>query len=250
MVTGTADIPLHKMENIHKWFGKVHALKGVDIELNAGECIGIIGDNGAGKSTLIKILVGLIPKNEGRIFWKGKEVQINSIDDSRKLGVEAVYQDQAVVDCLSVSKNVFLGREITKKIGPLKILDLKRMRDQSEELTRRLSLDIASSDQEVRFCSGGERQGVAIARAMYYEAALTILDEPITALSLKGTKQVLEFVKHLKERNIGVILISHNIGHAYAVADRFILLSKGKNMKNIKKDEVTLAGLEDMLVSV
>lgn len=248
MTTEIENTPLLKMENIHKWYGKVHALQGVDIELHAGQALGIIGDNGAGKSTLIKILVGLIPKNKGTIYWKGNEVEITSIDDSRKIGIEAVYQDQAVVDCLSVSKNVFLGRELTKKVGPFRFLDTQRMRKQTEELTQKLSLDIATVDQEVRFCSGGERQGVAIARAMYYEAALTILDEPITALSLKGTKQVLEFVTHLKERNIGVIVISHNIGHVYAVADRFILMSKGKKMVDLEKDSVTLTDLEDMLI--
>jgi len=250
MTTEMENTPLLKMKNIHKWYGKVHALQGVDIELHAGEAIGIIGDNGAGKSTLIKILVGLIPKNEGNIYWKGNEVEITSIDDSRRIGIEAVYQDQAVVDCLSVSKNVFLGRELTKKVGPFHFLDTRRMREQTEELTQKLSLDIATVDQEVRFCSGGERQGVAIARAMYYEAELTILDEPITALSLKGTKQVVEFVTHLKERNIGVIVISHNIGHVYSVADRFILMSKGKKMVDLKKDSVTLAALEDMLVGL
>ncbi len=250
MTTEIGNTPLLKMENIHKWYGKVHALQGVDIELHAGEAIGIIGDNGAGKSTLIKILVGLIPKNEGNIYWKGNTVDITSIDDSRRIGIEAVYQDQAVVDCLSVSKNVFLGRELTKKVGPFRFLDARRMREQTEQLTQKLSLDIATVDQEVRFCSGGERQGVAIARAMYYEAALTILDEPITALSLKGTKQVLEFVTHLKERNIGVIVISHNIGHVYSVADRFILMSKGKKVVDVEKDSITLTDLEDMLMGL
>ncbi len=242
--------PLLRMENIHKYFGKVHALAGVDVEVNAGEVVGIIGDNGAGKSTLIKILVGLIPMNEGKIYWKGEEVEINSIDDSRKLGIEAVYQDQAVVDCLSVAKNVFLGREPTKSIGPFRFLDLQKMRTHTAVLTQKLGLDISTVEQEVRFCSGGERQGVAITRAMYHEAALTILDEPITALSLKGTKQVIEFVKHLKERNIGVIVISHNIGHVYTVADRFTLMSKGKIMVNIEKNEVSLSSLEDMLVGL
>ena len=250
MATETGNTPLLKMENIHKWFGTVHALQGVDVEVHAGEVVGIIGDNGAGKSTLIKLLVGLIPKNEGAIYWKGSEVDIASIDDSRKMGIEAVYQDQAVVDCLSVSKNVFLGRELTKKFGPFRFLDKEKMREQTEVLTRRLGLDIATVDQEVRFCSGGERQGVAITRAMYYEAALTILDEPITALSLKGTKQVLEFVTHIKERDIGVIVISHNIGHVYAVADRFILMSKGKKMVDVEKNSVTLVDLEDMLIGL
>ncbi|MBD3307343.1 ATP-binding cassette domain-containing protein [candidate division KSB3 bacterium] len=248
MATERTAPPLLKMEGIHKWFGKVHALKGVDVQVDAGEVVAIIGDNGAGKSTLIKILVGLIPKNKGTIYWKGERAAINSIDDSRRLGIEAVYQDQAVVNCLSVSKNVFLGRELTKKIGPFRFLDTRKMQEQTEALTQKLGLDIATVDQEVRFCSGGERQGVAISRAMYYQAALTILDEPVTALSLKGTKQVLEFITQLKERKIGVILISHNIGHAYSVADRFILMSKGEKVEDLPRDAVTMSTLEDMCV--
>jgi len=240
--------PLLRMENIHKWYGKVHALKGVDIEVNAGEVVAIVGDNGAGKSTLIKILVGLIPKNEGEIYWKGKQVEINSIKDSRKLGIEAVYQDQAVVDCLSVSKNVFMGREITKKFGPLKFIDLKKMKYETENLTSKLGLNIASVDQEVRFCSGGERQGVAITRAMHFKANMTILDEPVTALSLKGVNQVLEFVKQLRESGIGVILITHNVGHDYSVADRFIFFSKGEKVADLRKESVTLNDIEDMLL--
>lgn len=186
--------PLLEMSNIQKWFGNVHAIAGVDLTVNSGEVVAIIGDNGAGKSTLIKILVGLISKNGGTIRWEGEEVEINSIHDSRRLGIEPVYQDQAVVDGLSVYKNIYMGRELTKGFGPIKRLDVKRMSEESEKLTKKLGLNIASANQEVRFCSGGERQGVAIARAMCFEAKLTILDEPITALSLKEIKQVMKFI--------------------------------------------------------
>ncbi len=242
--------PLLHMHSIHKYFGKVHALRGVDLTVDSGEVVAVIGDNGAGKSTLIKILVGLIPMNSGKIYWKGEEVSINSITDSRKLGIEPVYQTQAVVDCLSVSNNVFLGREPVKKFGPFRFIDREVMRSNTEELTRRLGLSIATTDQEVRFCSGGERQGVAIARAMYYQAALTILDEPVTALSLKGTRQVIEFVQQLKKKNIGVIIIEHNIGHAYQVADRFVIMSKGKVHTDVRKEDVTLDDVEDITMNL
>ncbi|MBN1834356.1 MAG: sugar ABC transporter ATP-binding protein [Spirochaetales bacterium] len=242
--------PLLEMRNVHKWFGKVRALCGVDLIVDRGEVVAIIGDNGAGKSTLMKILVGLIPMNEGEILWEGTPVRIRSIQDSRQLGIEPVYQDQAVVNCMSVANNVFLGREPVKKFGPFRFLDLKTMRDRSEALTRKLGLNISTVDQEVRFCSGGERQGVAISRAMYHEARLTILDEPIAALSVKGTKQVLEFIEQLKLKDIGVIVIEHNIGHAYRVADRFVIMSRGRVVANVRKEEVTLAALEDMTISM
>jgi simple sugar transport system ATP-binding protein len=242
--------PLLEMRNVHKWFGKVHALHGVNLVVNSGEVVAIIGDNGAGKSTLMKILVGLIPMNQGELFWKGKPTRIRSIQDSRSLGIEAVYQDQAVVNCMSVANNVFLGREPVRRIGPFRFLDMKAMRERTEALTQRLGLSISTVDQEVRFCSGGERQGVAISRVMYFEAQLTILDEPVAALSLKGTNQVLEFIERLKKNHIGVIVIEHNIGHAYRVADQFVIMSRGKIVANLRKDEVTLAQLEDMTINL
>ncbi len=239
---------LLRMCNIHKWFGKVHAVNGVDLTVDRGEVVAIIGDNGAGKSTLIKILVGLISKNEGDIFWEGERVQIDSIEDSRSIGIEPLYQDQAVVDCMKVYQNIFLGREITKKYGPVKVLDLPTMRTESEKYTKKLGLNISSPDQEIRFCSGGERQGVAIARAMCFKAKLTILDEPITALSLKGVKQVINFIQELKQSGVGVMIIEHNLGHAYAVADRFVIMSRGQIVKDVKKADTTLQELEEVTI--
>ena len=235
---------LLQMRGIQKWFGKVHALRGVDLSVDYGEVVAVIGDNGAGKSTLIKILVGLIPMNDGRILWQGSPVTIRSIQDSRALGIEAVYQDQAVVDAMSVADNVFLGREPEIRFGPFRFLDRRLMHRQTESLTRRLGLNISSPDQEMRFCSGGERQGVAISRAMHHEAQLTILDEPVAALSLKGTNQVLEFIEQLKRKNIGVIVIEHNLGHAFRVADRFVIMSHGAVVADVMKRDTTLAELE------
>ena len=242
--------PLLRMCEIHKWFGKVHAVNGVDLTVDSGEVVAIIGDNGAGKSTLIKILVGLIAKNKGDIFWEGKRVDIDCIEDSRKIGIEPLYQDQAVVDCMKVYQNIYLGRELSKKYGPVKILDIPTMRAESEKYTKKLGLNISSPDQELRFCSGGERQGVAIARAMCFKAKLTILDEPITALSVKGVKQVINFIKELKKNNVGVIIIEHNLGHAYAVADRFVIMSRGQIVKDVKKSETTLAELEEVTIQL
>ena len=238
------------MRGVQKWFGKVHAVRGVDLTVDSGEVVAIVGDNGAGKSTLIKILVGLIPMTEGQILWQGAPVAIRSIQDSRALGIEAVYQDQAVVDAMSVADNVFLGREPEIRFGPFRFLDRRLMRRQTESLTRRLGLSISSAEQEMRFCSGGERQGVAISRAMHHQAPLTILDEPVAALSLKGTNQVLEFIEQLKRKNTGVIVIEHNLGHAFRVADRFVIMSHGVVVADVMKKDTSLAELEATTINL
>jgi simple sugar transport system ATP-binding protein len=151
---------------------------------------------------------------------------------------------------MSVASNIFLGREPVVKYGPFSFIDRKLMTEQTKILTEKLGLNIASVDQEVRFCSGGERQGVAISRVMYHQAKLTVLDEPVAALSVKGTNQVLDLIEQLKRKKVGVIVIEHNIGHAYRVADRFIIMSKGEVVANMRKDDVTLSELEDITLKL
>ena len=209
---------LLQIEGIHKWYGKVHALKGLNLDVRAGEVVALIGDNGAGKSTLIKIISGVVPPSEGKIYFKGEEVNIDSVSTARKLGIEAVHQDRTIIGDLDVTKNIFLTREETKSFGPFKILDHRKMREVAKTLTENMGLKISSPDQEVRFCSGGERQGIAIARAMHFKSKLVILDEPTTALSVKGVEKVLNFVNHLKEENIGVIYITHSLRSGYHAA--------------------------------
>ncbi|MCS7114115.1 MAG: ATP-binding cassette domain-containing protein [Nitrososphaerota archaeon] len=239
--------PFLKMENIHKFYGSVHALKGVDFEVQPNEVVGLIGENGAGKSTLIGIISGSIQKSSGRIFVKGKEVEIPSVKAARDLGIETVYQDQAVIDIMSVAKNVFLGRELLKP-GLIKLMDMERMRREAEGVTGLLGLNI-SPDQEVRFCSGGERQGVAIARAMYFKAELVILDEPTAALSISAAQKVLDFVRQLKDSGVSCIIISHNLHHVYPVADRIVVLSKGEKVADMKKEETSIEELEQIMTS-
>jgi len=237
--------PFLRMEGIHKFYGSVHALKGVDFEVGFNEVVGLVGENGAGKSTLIGIISGSIPKSSGRIFVKGKEVEIPSVKAARDLGIETVYQDQAVIDIMSVSKNVFLGRELLKP-GLIKLMDMERMRGEAEGVTSLLGLNI-SPDQEVRFCSGGDRQGVAIARAMYFKAELVILDEPTAALSISAAQKVLEFVRQLKDSGVSCILISHNLYHVYPVADRIIVLSRGQKVADMRKEETSIEELEQIM---
>lgn len=240
------NLPLVRVEDIYKWYGKVQALKGINLEVYPGEVVGLIGDNGAGKSTLIKILSGVLYKNRGKIYWKGEEVNIFSVKEARNLGIETVYQDQAVIGCLSVAQNIFMGRQPVKSWGPIKILDKSKMREESEKLAKDLKLNIPSADQEVRFCSGGERQGVAISRAMYFKAKLVILDEPTTALAISGVNKVLNFITRLKEEKIASIFVTHNLYHVYPVADRFVVLSRGEKVADVEKKDITVQGLTDL----
>jgi len=240
-------MPFLKAENIHKFYGSVHALKGVDFDVWKGEVVGLIGDNGAGKSTLAGIIAGAIPKTAGKIYIKGKEAEISSVQDARRHGIEMVYQDQAVVDTLEVAKNIFLGRELVKP-GLIKLLDVERMRKEAEKALKKLDLR-APPDREVRFLSGGERQGVAISRAMYFKAELVILDEPTAALSVSAARKVLDFVRQLKASGIACVLISHNLYHVYPVADRIVVLSRGEKLADIKKEETTIEELEEVLVT-
>ncbi len=232
-----------RAENIHKWYGSVHALRGVDLEVNPGEVVGLLGDNGAGKSTLIKILTGVISKNKGKIYWDGKEVEISSVNGARRLGIETVYQDQAVINDMSVAQNIFLGRELKKRVGPIEILDKEKMGEEARKISEYLGLAIATPDQEVRFCSGGERQGVAIARAIYFKAKLIILDEPTTALSVQGAERVLNFVRQLKKDGIASIVITHNVHHVYPVSDRFVIMSRGEVVARVEKREISKSEL-------
>ncbi|MFW6138798.1 MAG: ATP-binding cassette domain-containing protein [Spirochaetota bacterium] len=239
--------PIIEMRNVHKWFGKVHAVQGVSLKIYPNEVVGLVGDNGAGKSTLIEMLSGVLAPTSGEIYVKGNKCLINSVDTARKLGIETVHQAQAVAEDRSVAQNIFLGRELCKCFGPIKVLDKNGMRNISTGLTRQLGLNIPSPDHEVRFCSGGERQGVAIARAMYFKARVVILDEPTTALSIKGRDKVLELVKRMKQEGISIIFITHNIHHVYPVADRFVVMFRGKIVKEVKKKDTTLDEIESLL---
>lgn len=238
---------LLRVENLNKWYGKIHALKDFNFSINSGEVVGIIGDNGAGKSTFIKILSGAVQKSKGDIFWNNENIEINSIVDARKLGIETVYQEQALIEKLDVSTNVFLGREITKG-GFIRILDKKSMYEQTHNITTKLGLTMEPA-QEVRFCSGGERQGVAVARAILFSAKLVILDEPTRALSPKGIKRVVEFTKDLKEKGIAVIIISHVFTSLFDVIDRYIGLSRGYEIFEKKKSETDVDELIESIIS-
>lgn len=240
--------PLLKLDDVHKWYGSIHALRGVNLSIYPAECVALLGDNGAGKSTLVKIIAGFITMDKGTIHWKGQIVNIPSVRDATELGIETVYQTLSIVPQLSVAQNIFLGREEVKAFGPFKFIDEKKMSDKASDILHSLRLDVAP-DREVEFCSGGERQGVAIARAMQFKAELVILDEPTTALSVSGVEKVLNFINGLKEQRISSIFISHNMRQLLKVADRFTIMSHGLITHVIEREEATEEKLVDLQLS-
>lgn len=242
---------LLRMLDISKSFGEVISLRNVNFEVGYGEVVGLVGDNGAGKSTLIKIITGYHqPDPGGEIYWKGKKVSHLSVARSRKLGVETVYQERALADQQNIWRNIFMGRELTNKYG---FLDIRTMRSETENLMAQTmgftSLAI-TPETTVKTMSGGERQGIAITRALYFQAELIILDEPTMGLSLSETRKVLNFVADIKNAGKSCIFIDHNIFHVYPVADRIVVLDRGHMAGEFNKGDVTLDELVDKLYLV
>ena len=235
-----------QMVDIHKWFGKVYALRGVDFNVGFNEIVGLVGDNGAGKSTLIKILSGYHIADRGEIYFNGEKVNIQTPKDAKKLGIETVYQEQALAPHVSISRNVFMGREPSKFLG---FIDRKKMDNDSLNVLTDLGLKIKDPNLVVETLSGGQRQGVAIARVLYFKAKLVILDEPTIALSVKESQQVMEFMKQLRSEGISVIFITHNIYHAFQISDRFVILSHGEKLADVRKEETSLDELISLITS-
>lgn len=217
--------PVLALRGVSKRFGAVQALTEVELEVHAGEVVALVGDNGAGKSTLVKTIAGVHPIDEGVIEWEGKPVSINKPHDAQGLGVATVYQDLALCDNLDVVGNLYLGRELLRH----GVIDEVTMEKNSRELLSTLSIRIPSVRIPIASLSGGQRQVVAIARALIGDPKVVILDEPTAALGVEQTAQVLDLVERLRERNLGVILISHNMADVKAVADTVNVLRLGKN---------------------
>jgi simple sugar transport system ATP-binding protein len=239
------------MENISKTFGEVTALRNVDFEVGTNEIVGLLGDNGAGKSTLVKILTGYHqPDPGGRLYWKGEKIDRLSVAKARDLGIEVVYQERALADLQSLWRNIFMGREIANRWG---VLDLAGMRNETRRLmTTAMGFTSAAVTPEsvVGAFSGGERQGVAITRALHFQAELIILDEPTMGLSVTETRKCLEFVTGIKAAGKSAIFIDHNIFHVHPVADRIVVLDRGAVAAQFMKDQITLDGLIEMLSHV
>jgi len=221
--------PLLELRNIHKRFGAIHALEGVDLTLGRGEVVGLMGDNGAGKSTMVKIIAGNFQPSEGDIRLDGEAVRFANSVDARNRGIEVVYQDLALCDNLTAADNVFLGREIKRRVGPFRFLNFKAMAQRSTELFAELQSETRPRDV-VSMMSGGQRQAVAIARTRLSNAGIVLMDEPTAAISVRQVAQVLDLIKRLRDSGVTVILISHRMPDVFTVADRLVVLRRGRKV--------------------
>lgn len=231
--------PMVEVRHVSKSFGNVRALQDVSIAVHPGEVHCLLGDNGAGKSTLIKILSGVHPPDTGEMLIDGKPVRFGSPRDALRAGIATAYQDLAMIPLMSISRNFFLGSEPMKGRGPFKRFDIAKADAITRTELNRMGIAIRDTSQPVGTLSGGERQSVAIARAVYFGANVLILDEPTAALGVKEAGVVLRHIARAREENLGVIFITHNAHHAWAIGDVFTLLSRGRSLGTFRKDETT-----------
>ena len=235
--------PIVELSGVGKLYGNVRALSGIDLAVSPGKVTCVLGDNGAGKSTLIKVISGLHQHDEGEYRIDGAAVRLDTPREALDRGIATVYQDLAVIPLMPVWRNFFLGSEITRRFGPMKLLDIERMKRITDEELRAMGIVLDNLDQPIGTLSGGQRQSVAIARAVYFGARVLILDEPTAALGVKQSGVVLKYVAAARERGLGVIFITHNPHHAYLVGDHFTVLRLGTVELNADRGEVSLEEL-------
>jgi simple sugar transport system ATP-binding protein len=238
---------LIEVQEIGKRYGNIIALSDVTTSVRAGEVTCVLGDNGAGKSTFIKILAGAHEHSDGKLLIEGEETTFSSPREALAVGIATVYQDLAVVPLMPVWRNFFLGSEVTKGWGPLKRMDIDYMKATTKTELAAMGIDLRDVEQPIGTLSGGERQCVAIARAVFFGARVLILDEPTAALGVKQSGVVLKYIAAARERGLGVVFITHNPHHAYPVGDRFMLLRRGTSMGDFPKSEMTLDELTSMM---
>jgi simple sugar transport system ATP-binding protein len=238
---------LLEVRDVSKYFGSVNALQDVSLRVLAGEVTCVLGDNGAGKSTLIKILSGVFPPDAGTVLIDGQPVVLGGPRSARSYGIATVFQDLATVPLMSLWRNFFLGQEPVRGRGPFRRLDTAMARDVMRDELRKMGIDVRDPNQTVGTLSGGERQALAIARAVYFGARVLILDEPTSALGVRQSGIVLKYLVQAREMGKGVIFITHNPHHAYPVGDQFYLLKRGRLMASVRKSETTVEGLTEMM---
>lgn len=239
--------PILAMKNIEKHFGAVIALAGVSFDIRAGECHCLLGDNGAGKSTFIKTMSGVFKPTSGEILFEGRPMSFQSPRDAMSAGIATVYQDLAMIPLMSVTRNFWMGREPQKRFGPFKFFDLKQANAITLAQMKQMGINLRQADQAVGTLSGGERQTVAIARAVYFGAKVLILDEPTSALGVRQTSNVLATIDRVRKQGIGVVFITHNTRHALAVGDRFTVLNRGRTLGTAERGKISAAELQDMM---
>lgn len=235
--------PLIEMTEIGKFYGAVRALEGINLRVNAGEVVCVLGDNGAGKSTLIKIMSGLHGYGEGTLKIDGEQAHLSSPREALDHGIATVYQGLAVVELMEVWRNFFLGSELKKSKLPLAPMDIARMRDTADAELQKMGIHVTDINQPIGTLSGGQRQCVAIARAVYFGARVLILDEPTAALGVKQSGVVLKYIAGARDAGLGVVFITHNPHHAYLVGDHFIILKLGRGVLDKGRSEVSLEEL-------
>lgn len=239
---------LLRVNNLTKRFGGVTAVNSVSLDVNIGEVVGLLGDNGAGKSTLIKMVSGVYQPDDGEILFNGQKVNFATPREARDMGIETIYQDLALAENLDIGSNIFLGREILRSYlgGLIKTVDRTRMREEAVKALDRLNIRLPSLTQQVLNLSGGQRQAVAIARSIYWNAKMMIMDEPTAALGVSEQRKVLRLVKTLCDKGVPVILISHNMQDVFAVATRIVVLRRGKKVG----ERITSQTTPDEIVSL
>ncbi len=235
------------VRNLVKHFGSVIALSGISMTVRAGEVMCLLGDNGAGKSTLIKTLSGVHKPSDGEFLVEGEHVNFTSPRDALDAGIATVYQDLAMIPLMSVTRNFFMGREPTRGIWPFRYVDFDYCDGVTREEMKRIGIDVRDPNQAVGTLSGGERQCVAIARAVYFGAKVLILDEPTSALGVAQTSMVLKYIHQVRQKGLGVIFITHNVRHAYAVGDRFTVLNRGKTLGTFDKSGIGIDELQNLM---
>ena len=237
-----------RCEKMNKWYGGIHALIDVSVDIKKGESVGLVGDNGAGKSTFIKILSGVHKQDSGNFYFDDKLTHIKNAKDSMRLGIETIYQDSALAPTLSIARNLFVGREPTNyNIGSFGLMDRSKMATEALEAIKRVELDLRSADDLVETLSGGERQGVVIARALYFRTKVLIMDEPTNHLSVKETAKVLNWIEKLKSEGTTCIFITHNLHHVYPVSDRLIVFARGEKIADVYKKDTSIEELTRMI---
>jgi simple sugar transport system ATP-binding protein len=228
-----------RLENVSKNFGKVRALEDVTVNVRKGEILGLLGDNGAGKTTLVKLISGVLSPDKGTIYLHGKPVRFNSPGEARRRGIDTVEQNLSLVNIMDIARNFFLAREPTKKIGPIRVLDKKKMDTACRNAVEEIGVAVRSTEDMVSTLSGGERQSIAIGRAFHFGCRILLLDEPLAALSIKESRKVHDMIVKFKESGATIVYITHNVYHVYPIADRFVLLDKGRKLAELERSAVT-----------
>lgn len=241
------ETPLYEMRNICKRYGSFTALDNMNFHIGRNEVVGLLGDNGAGKSTLVKMISGINPPTSGEIYVNGKRTEIRNRSDSEAAGIETIYQDIALVDSMSITRNIFLGRELVNRWG---FMDHRRMQEVAIQiLGSAVQISgIDNPDKEVGFLSGGQKQAVAIARAVHFKRNILLLDEPTSALSVRETEHLLAYVRDLKREGTSSVLVTHNLYHAFQVCDRFVVMSHGTKVFEARKEDTTIEEVTDHVI--